>query len=124
MSFINEEKPTVSVKKKNLTPLIDYCIENKIDFTLTSRSAQSDDFDVEFIINNPKKAIALGMCLKELKLELNGLSVTPVAAIKASKKPAAAASKETTGNGQAIVAEGDVTLAFNDALQFDLGAAN
>lgn len=125
MSFINEEKPTVSVKKKNLSPLIDYCIENKIDFTLTSRSAQSDDFDVEFIINNPKKAIALGMCLKELKLELNGLSVTPVAAIKASKKPAAGSTKETTGsNGQAIVAEGDVTLAFNDALQFDIGAAN
>jgi hypothetical protein len=123
MSFINEEKPTVSVKKKNLSPLIDYCIENKIDFTLTSRSAQSDDFDVEFIINNPKKAIALGMCLKELKLELNGLSVTPVAAIKASKKPAAAPTKEA-GNGQAIVAEGDVTLAFNDALQFDIGAAN
>lgn len=124
MSFINEEKPTVSVKKKNLTPLIDYCIENKIDFTLTSRSAQSDDFDVEFIINNPKKAIALGMCLKELKLELNGLSVTPVAAIKASKKPAVAATKDAPANGQAIVAEGDVTLAFNDALQFDLGAAN
>ncbi|HRG37902.1 MAG TPA: hypothetical protein PK289_05180 [Bacteroidia bacterium] len=124
MSFINEEKPTVSVKKKNLTPLIDYCIENKIDFTLTSRSAQSDDFDVEFIINNPKKAIALGMCLKELKLELNGLSVTPVAAIKASKKPAAASTKDAPANGQAIVAEGDVTLAFNDALQFDLGAAN
>src|SRR3954462_3886880 len=121
MSFINEEKPTVSVKKKNLTPLIDYCIENKIDFTLTSRSAQSEDFDVEFIINNPKKAIALGMCLKELRLELNGLSVTPVAAIKANKKPVAAAAKETTGNGQAIVAEGDVTLAFNDALQFHIG---
>ena len=124
MSFINEEKPTVSVKKKNLSPLIDYCIENKIDFTLTSRSAQSDDFDVEFIINNPKKAIALGMCLKELKLELSGLNVTPVAAIKASKKPVATAAKEANGNGQAIVAEGDVTLAFNDALQFDLGAAN
>ena len=126
MSFINEEKPTVSVKKKNLSPLIDYCIENKIDFTLTSRSAQSDEYDVEFIINNPKKAIALGMCLKELKLELNGLSVTPVAAIKASKKPAATAAKDTAsnGNGQAIVAEGDVTLAFNDALQFDIGAAN
>jgi hypothetical protein len=120
MSFINEEKPTVSVKKKNLLPLIEYCIENKIDFTLTSRSAQSDDYDVEFIITNPKKAIALGMCLKELKLELNGLQVTPVAAIKASKKPAANG-KDTVVNGQAIVAEGDVSMAFDDSLQFDLG---
>lgn len=124
MSFINDEKPTVSVKKKNLLPLIEYCIENKIDFMLKSRSAQSEDFDVEFIITNPKKAIALGMCLKELKLELNGLNVTPVAAIKAGKKPANATSKDTPLNGQAIVAEGDVTLAFDDALQFDLGASN
>lgn len=123
MSFINEEKPTVSVKKKNLLPLIEYCIENKIDFTLTARSAQSDDYDVAFIITNPKKAIALGMCLKELKLELNGLQVTPVAAIKASKKPATNG-KETAGNGQSIVAEGDVTMAFDDALPFDLNATN
>ncbi|HSH65292.1 MAG TPA: hypothetical protein VLB84_05700 [Bacteroidia bacterium] len=128
MSFVNEEKPIVSVKKKNLLPLIEYCIENKIDFTLLSRSS-SDDFDVEFIITNPKIAIALGMCLKELKLELNGLHVTPVAAIKAGKKAAAPVTKDATAangssNGHGIVAEGDVTLAFDDALQFDLGASN
>lgn len=124
MSFINEEKPTVSVKKKNLLPLIEYCIENKIDFTLTSRSAQSDDYDVEFIITNPKKAIALGMCLKELKLELNGLQVTPVAAIKASKKPVTNGKEASASNGQAIVAEGDVNMAFDDSLPFDLSASN
>jgi len=112
------------MKKKSISPLIEYCIENKIDFTVKSKSS-ADDFDVEFIINDTKKAIALGMCLKELKLELNGLSVTPVAAIKASKKVMSA--KETgltTGQGQGIVAEGDSTLAFEDALQFDLGASN
>ena len=123
MSFMNETTPSVTVKKKNVLPLIEYCIENKIDFTLKSRSVSSDEFDVEFIINDTKKAIALGMCLKELKMELNGLSVMPVAAIKAGKKVLPA--KETgltTGHG--IVAEGDVTMAFEDALQFDLGSSN
>ena len=120
MSFLNEEKPTVSVKKKNLLSLVEYCIENKIDFTVKSRSA--DDFEVEFLITNTKKAIALGMCLKELKLELNGLSVTPVAAIKASKKLSTKENVLTIGNG--IVAEGDVNMAFEDALQFDLGSSN
>jgi len=122
MSFMNEEKPTVTVKKKNASSLIEYCIENKIDFTVRSRSS-NDEMDVEFIIEDTKKAIALGMCLKELKMELNGLNVTPVAAIKASKK--VVTSKEsglTAGHG--IVAEGDVTMAFEDALQFDLGASN
>ena len=121
MSFMNEDKPTVSLKKKNLLSLIEYCIENKIDFTTCSRSG--DDFDVEFQITDTKKAIALGMCLKELKLDLNGLSITPISAIKASKKVLSA--KETgltVGNG--IVAEGDVTMAFEDALQFELGTSN
>lgn len=121
MSFMNEDKPTVSVKKKNLSSLVEYCIENKIDFTVKSKS--SDDFDVEFLISDTKKAIALGMCLKELKLELNGLSVTPVAAIRAGKKVMSAKETGLTA-GQGIVAEGDVTLAFEDALQFDLGTSN
>jgi hypothetical protein len=120
MSFMNEDKPTVTVKKKNIQSLIEYCIENKIDFTLRSKSS-NDDFDVEFIITNTKKAIALGMCLKELKMELNGLTVTPIAAIKAKK----ALTKENgLTNGHGIVAEGDVTMAFEDALQFELGSSN
>jgi hypothetical protein len=120
MSFMNEEQPTVSVKKKNLLSLVEYCIENKIDFTVRSKSI--DDFDVEFLITNTKKAIALGMCLKELRLELNGLSVTPVSAIKANKKGVVKENGLTNGHG--IVAEGDVTMAFEDAMQFDLGSSN
>ena len=122
MGFMNEDKPTVSVKKKNLSSLIEYCIENKIDFLLKSRSASGDDFDMEFQISDTKKAIALGMCLKELRLELNGLQVIPVAAIKAGKK---AVTKDSgLSGGQGIIAEGDVTMAFEDALQFDLGSSN
>ncbi|MGZ6520247.1 MAG: hypothetical protein ACXVDT_00410 [Bacteroidia bacterium] len=118
---MNEATPSVTVKKKNISPLIEYCIENKIDFTVKSRTS-SDDFDVEFIITNTQKAIALGMCLKELRLELNGLSVTPIAAIKASKK--ALPAKETgltIGNG---IAEGETEMAFDNALKFDLGSSN
>src|ERR1043165_9205702 len=121
MSFMNEDKPTVSVKKKNLLSLVEYCIENKIDFTLRSKSA--DDFDVEFIVSSTPKAIALGMCLKELKLELNGLSVTSVASIKANKKVIPA--KETGLTvGHGIVAEGEIEMAFDDALKFELGTSN
>jgi hypothetical protein len=118
---MNEDKPTVTVKKKNIQSLIDYCIENRIDFTVKSKSSP-DDFDVEFIITNTKKAIALGMCLKELRIELNGLNVTPVSAIKAGKKVVTKDNGLTNGHG--IVAEGDITMAFEDALQFDLGSSN
>ncbi len=121
MSFMNEATPAVTMKKKSLSPLIEYCIENKIDFTLKSKS--NDDFDLEFILTNTTKAIALGMCLKELKLELNGISITSVASIKASKKVIPA--KETGLTiGYGIVAEGDTEMAFEDALKFDLGTSN
>ncbi|MFL5764405.1 MAG: hypothetical protein ACJ77K_10735 [Bacteroidia bacterium] len=121
MSFMNEATPTVTVKKKNLSTLVEYCVENKIDFTLKSKAA--DDFDVEFIVSSTAKAIALGMCLKELKLELNGLNVTSVASIKASKK---VLSPKETGLtvGQGIVAEGEIEMAFDDALKFELGTSN
>ena len=126
MSFMNEATPTVTVKKKNISTLIEYCIENKIDFTVKSKS--NDDFDIEFIATNTPKAIALGMCLKELKLELNGLSVTSVASIKANKK--VLSPKETgltigpDSHRDGIVAEGETEMAFEDALKFDLGASN
>ena len=101
---------------------LDEAIENKIDFTLKSRTS-SDDLDLEFIITNTQKAIALGMCLKELRIELNGLSVTPIAAIKASKK--VLSSKETGLTiGHGIVAEGETEMAFDNALKFDLGSSN
>ena len=63
------------------------------------------------------------MCLKELRMELNGLSVMPIAAIKASKK---VLSPKETGLtlGRGIVAEGDTEMAFDDALKFDLGSSN
>jgi len=120
MSF-NESSPSVSVKKRNINSLIDFCIENKIDFAVKSKSA--DDFEVEFLINDTKKAIALGMCLKELKLELNGLQVTTVAAIKATKKSVSKENLAVNSAGFDTNAN-ESSLAFEDALQFDLGSSN
>lgn len=118
MSF-NEVSPSVSVKKKNINPLIEYCIENKIDFTVKAKSA--DEFDVEFLLNDTKKAIALGMCLKELKLEISGLQVTTIAAIKAGKK---VATKEPVAENLMDTNNSEAAMAFETALPFDLGTSN
>ena len=119
MSFMNEATPTVTVKKKNISSVIEYCIENKIDITIKSKS--NDDFDIEFIITNTSKAIALGMCLKELKLELNGFQIVPVASIKASKKVATNGAN-VLPFGEAILADNEIKMAFETDLQFDLGS--
>lgn len=124
MSFMNEATPSVTIKKKNIFALIEYCIENKIDHTVKSRSENSDEFDVEFLITNTKKAIALGMCLKELKLELNGLNVTSIAAIKANKKVLPAKETGLTIPSGGVAIESEPVMAFEDALPFDLGTSN
>lgn len=112
MSLIHDEIPTISVKKKNLQYIIDYCIENKIDFTIKSKSI-SDEFVIEFLSLSANKAIALGMCLKELRIEPNGMNMVSVAAIKAKKN---ALNNQTS--------ESETQFAFENDLKFDLGTSN
>lgn len=73
----NEETPSVNVKRKNISLLMEYCVENKIDFSVKSLISRSEEFEMEFNnISNTKKAVALGIYLKELRLELSGTQHT------------------------------------------------
>jgi hypothetical protein len=83
---MSEEKISVFTKKKNVQLLIDYCLENKLQFSISPKS--NDDFEVVFNCESLKAAVALGMCLKELKLELSGMPSyhTSVSVLKNSKK--------------------------------------
>jgi hypothetical protein len=83
---MSEEKISVFTKKKNVQLLIEYCLENKLQFSISPKS--NDDFEVVFDCESLKAAVALGMCLKELKLELSGMTsaYTTVAALKNSRK--------------------------------------
>ncbi|MBL1179498.1 MAG: hypothetical protein HND27_00185 [Bacteroidetes bacterium] len=87
MKFETENTPSVVIKKKNIPLLLDYCLENKIEFTVVPKLTV-DDFEISFNLKDFKMAIALGMCLKELKLDLLGTqNITSLNAIKATKNP-------------------------------------
>lgn len=108
-------QPTVTVKRKNVTALFDYCLDNRIEFVVKPSVSVIDEFDVEFNLSDITKAIAFGMFLKELKLELNGLSQAPKN--NNVKKTAAPAVKETV----AAKEEATAPLAFaEDTIKFDL----
>jgi hypothetical protein len=116
--MINEETPSVIVKRKNIQGLIDYCLENKVEFKIKPRVSNSEEFEFDFNISSIKKAIALGMCLRELRLELTG---TPVAA--AVNKPAKKqVSKENGHSKEELVTP--VSFANEESFQLDLEAAN
>lgn len=67
----NDTKPSVILKKKNIQFLIDYCLETRLEFNVIPRSA-SDEWLIEIQPVTLHKAVALGMFLREHKMELNG----------------------------------------------------
>jgi hypothetical protein len=75
--------PAVKIKRKSILALFDYCLENKIEITV--KPLQNDEFEVEFNLSDVTKAILLGMFLREMKLELIGVTLSAPA--PKAKKP-------------------------------------
>jgi hypothetical protein len=106
-------QPAVTVKRKNVTALFDYCLDNRIEFAVKPSVSVIDEFDVEFNLSDITKAIAFGMFLREMKLELNGVAQAPKNTVK---KAAAPSAKEIPA-----VKEEAASLAFaEDTINFDL----
>lgn len=117
--MINEGIPSVAVKRKNIQALIDYCLENKVEFSIKPRTSGNDDFEVDFNITSVKKAIMLGMCLRELRLELIGAQVAAAPQAKATKKQAV---KENGHVKEEVVTP--ASFVGEDSFTLDLEAAN
>lgn len=114
-----ENLPFVVLKKKNIQLLLDYCLENKIEFTVAPRN--SEEFKVVFNLKDFNTAISLGICLRELKIDFGTTAeATSVAAVKAKKA--------TNGNGKENTAEKPamepLAIAPDNSLSFDLDAMN
>lgn len=80
------DKPVVSCKRNKLQDIFDYCLDNKIEFNVKEKSMGIDEFEVALDVQNLKKAVLLGMFLRENRMELVGMPVADKAA--ANKKPA------------------------------------
>ena len=64
------ETPKISVKRKNVQVLTDFCLENKIEFGMKLKDKSGDEWEMELNLTNVMTAIQLGMFLKENKIEL------------------------------------------------------
>jgi len=94
----SEKKPSVTVKKKNIQTILDYCIDTKQEFTVLPKMG-TDEWNIEIGITEINKAISFGMFLRENKMEANG--VTPY--IAEAKEVAAPKSKaEKAAESKAI----------------------
>lgn len=96
--MIQNEKPRVIVKNKNLPFIFDYCLETKTPFTANPRLS-GDEWEIEFKITDIMGAVALGMFLRENRIEPVGLQIAKpqaaaVASVTAKTKTAKAAKKQ------------------------------
>jgi hypothetical protein len=87
------EQPSVAVKRRFIPLIMDFCMDNKMAFRVIPRHG-ADEWEVQFDIQEVLPAVALGMFLRENKLELTGFS--PMLS-----KPAPAAPRTKTKKSQA-----------------------
>lgn len=93
--MIQNDKPRVIVKNKNLQFVFDYCIESKTPFSVNPRLS-GDEWEVEFKISDIMGAVALGMFLRENRMEPVGVQIVkPQAAVAQSVKAKPAKAKKT-----------------------------
>lgn len=109
-----EETLTATVKKKNILLVIEYCLENKIEFVV-SPATGNDEFLIGFVIKDLNEAVMLGMSLKDLKVDLNGLpAFVTVSNIKQGKKTAEpVTAKEKESKDELQHETEDATLQFD-----------
>jgi hypothetical protein len=84
------EKPRIIVKAKNIQLVLDYCLQEKTEFTVIPRGSSNDEWEIELSIKTISKAIEWGMFMKTNRLELavNELFNKPEIAAAAPKPKA------------------------------------
>lgn len=70
---IKNTTPKLLVKFKNIQLVFDYCVENKLKFTVAPRLT-NDEWEIELNIADVMTAIALGIFVRENKIEVIGLN--------------------------------------------------
>lgn len=123
MSMLNEA-PSVSVKRKNIQVILEYCLDNRIEFKVAPRSLP-DEYEVEFSISDVMKAISLGMFLKENKLELSGLAFSAPKTVAPAPKATRGVKKEKEENKPVQKSEHPAPVSDNNnGLSFTAEANN
>jgi len=67
------EFPKVVLKRKNIQTMIDFCLDESIEFAVRQQNFPDTDWEVEVKVSDVKIAIVLGMFLRENKFELAGV---------------------------------------------------
>ena len=115
----SDKKPTVTVKKKNIQTILDYCLDTKQEFTVLPK-AGTDEWNIEINITEINTAISFGMFLRENKIEANGVTpyVSPAKEVAAPKTKAEKAA-ESKAVKEVVVKEESASLLDLESPSFE-----
>jgi hypothetical protein len=61
------------LKRKNIQLLVDFCLEETLEFTLKPQTFPDTDWELTMKITDIKTAVAAGMFLRENRIEVAGI---------------------------------------------------
>lgn len=82
----NNDLPIVLVKRKNIQTIFDYCMDNKIEFSVKEKPFTVEEFEVTLNIEEIKQAISLGIFARENRIEIVGVNDKQQAQSKPARK--------------------------------------
>ena len=94
-------KPKLVVRLKNLQLVFDYCIENKLKFNVAPKLS-NDEWEFELNITDIMGAVALGVFVRENRLDVAGLNVGAPKA-QTTPQPVSKSVKTTKSNKKATL---------------------
>jgi len=80
----------VVLKKKNIPVLVDFCLEESVEFTVKPQTFPDTDWEFTMKISDIKTAVVAGMFLRENRIDISGIDQQKY------KKPVKKAKEEET----------------------------
>ncbi len=93
----NKEYPKIVLKKNQIQKLVDFSLEEGIEFTVRQQKFPDTDWEVELKINDINTAILTGMYLRENKLEPEGFGFEKYKKTQTKKKNGSNNSNDKSG---------------------------
>ena len=71
----NSNVPKIILKKKQVQTMVDFCLDEGIEFGVKQQTFPDMDFEIEMKLKDMKVAILVGMFLRENRFEINRLKL-------------------------------------------------
>ncbi|HEX2936957.1 MAG TPA: hypothetical protein VHO72_16490 [Bacteroidales bacterium] len=90
--------PKVILKKKQVPTIVEFCLEEAIEFSVKQQTFPDTDWEIEMKMKDFKAAVLLGMFLRENRIDIDGIDPQRYkkSAKKADEKPEPPAKEEKT----------------------------